>query len=136
MLKGLYKVDMSTADGTRRGVVYCYDDKILGGNSVYGFIGTQRQAEDGEIVATETGRDNSNECRRHDSQQQYHSNQEKAVFDGRCDRACHRPHDRKHPLRCAQDSRRTDDHSAPTARSTRQQLDDVDDRTADRRGLT
>ena len=50
MLKGLYKVDMSTADGTRRGVVYCYDDKILGGNSVYGFIGTQRQAEDGEIV--------------------------------------------------------------------------------------
>jgi len=50
MLKGLYKVDMSTADGTRRGVVYCYDTKILGGNSVYGFIGTQRQADDGEIV--------------------------------------------------------------------------------------
>lgn len=50
MLKGLYKVDMSTVDGTRRGVVYCYDDKILGGNSVYGFIGTQRLADDGEIV--------------------------------------------------------------------------------------
>ena len=50
MLKGLYKVDMSTVDGTRRGVVYCYDDRILGGNSVYGFIGTQQQADDGEIV--------------------------------------------------------------------------------------
>jgi hypothetical protein len=49
MLKGLYKVDMSTADGTRRGVVYCYDDRILGGNSVYGFIGTQRPADGGEI---------------------------------------------------------------------------------------
>jgi len=40
MLKGLYKVDMSTVDGTRRGVVYCYDDRVLGGNSVFGFIGT------------------------------------------------------------------------------------------------
>src|SRR5471032_2123602 len=50
MLKGLYKVDMSTVDGTRRGVVYCYDDRILGGNSVYGFIGTQRVADDGEIA--------------------------------------------------------------------------------------
>jgi len=50
MLKGLYKVDMSTVDGTRRGVVYCYDDKILGGNSVYGFIGTQRPSDDGGLV--------------------------------------------------------------------------------------
>jgi hypothetical protein len=50
MLRGLYKVDMSTADGTRRGVVYCYDDKVLGGNSVYGFIGTQRSSDDGEIA--------------------------------------------------------------------------------------
>jgi hypothetical protein len=50
MLKGLYKVDMSTVDGTRRGVVYCYDDKIRGGNSVYGFIGTQRLADDGDIA--------------------------------------------------------------------------------------
>jgi hypothetical protein len=50
MLRGLYKVDMSTADGTRRGVVYCYEDKVLGGNSVYGFIGTQRPSGDGEIA--------------------------------------------------------------------------------------
>jgi hypothetical protein len=50
MLNGLYKVDMSTVDGSRRGVVYCYDGKILGGNSVYGFIGTQGQADDGEIA--------------------------------------------------------------------------------------
>ena len=50
MLRGLYRVDMSTADGTRRGVVYCYDDKVLGGNSVYGFIGTQRPSDDGAIA--------------------------------------------------------------------------------------
>ena len=50
MLKGLYKVDISTVDGTCRGVVYCYDNKILGGNSVYGFIGTQRPSEDGGLV--------------------------------------------------------------------------------------
>jgi len=60
MLRGLFRVDMSTADGTRRGVVYCYDDKVLGGNSVYGFIGTQRQSEDGEIaVEIQTRRHNS-----------------------------------------------------------------------------
>jgi hypothetical protein len=51
---------MSTADGTRRGVVYCYDDKVLGGNSVYGFIGTQRPSDDGEIaVEIQTRRHNS-----------------------------------------------------------------------------
>jgi len=60
MLRGLFRVDMSTADGTRRGVVYCYDDKVLGGNSVYGFIGTQRPSEDGEIaVEIQTRRHNS-----------------------------------------------------------------------------
>jgi hypothetical protein len=50
MLKGLYKVDMSTVDGTRRGVIYCYDDRILGGSTVYGFIGTQCPTEDGGIA--------------------------------------------------------------------------------------
>jgi hypothetical protein len=60
MLRGLFKVDMSTADGTRRGVVYCYDDKVLGGNSVYGFIGTQRPSDDGGIaVEIQTRRHNS-----------------------------------------------------------------------------
>ncbi len=60
MLRGLFRVDMSTADGTRRGVVYCYDDKVLGGNSVYGFIGTQRPSDDGEIaVEIQTRRHNS-----------------------------------------------------------------------------
>src|SRR5262249_25796148 len=61
MLRGLFRVDMSTADGTRRGVVYCYDDKVLGGNSVYGFIGTQRPADDDGGIAVEivTKRHNS-----------------------------------------------------------------------------
>jgi hypothetical protein len=60
MLKGLYKVDMSTADGTRRGVIYCYDDKILGGSTVDGFIGTQHPTQDGGIaVEISTVRHNS-----------------------------------------------------------------------------
>jgi hypothetical protein len=50
MLKGLYKVDIYTVDGSRRGVIYCYGEKILGGNSVYGFIGSQRLSDHGEIA--------------------------------------------------------------------------------------
>ena len=33
MLKGLYKVEMHTVHGSRRGVLYCYDGRMLGGNS-------------------------------------------------------------------------------------------------------
>ncbi len=49
MLHGLYKVEMKTAHGSRRGVLYCFDGKMLGGNSAFAFIGTYREA-DGEVT--------------------------------------------------------------------------------------
>jgi hypothetical protein len=39
MLKGLYKVEMETVDGSRRGVLYVYDGKMMGGNLAFAFIG-------------------------------------------------------------------------------------------------
>jgi hypothetical protein len=51
MMKGLYKVEMHTAHGSRRGVLYAYDGKMLGGNSAFAFIGTFVEAGDGEIDA-------------------------------------------------------------------------------------
>ena len=49
MLQGLYKVEMKTAHGSRRGVLYCYDGKMMGGNSAFAFIGTYRES-DGEVT--------------------------------------------------------------------------------------
>jgi hypothetical protein len=49
MLKGLYKVEMRTVHGSRRGVIYVYDGKMMGGNSAFAFIGTYRESEDGEV---------------------------------------------------------------------------------------
>ena len=49
MLSGLYKVEMHTVHGSRRGVVYVYDGKMMGGNSAFAFIGTYRESEDGEV---------------------------------------------------------------------------------------
>jgi len=49
MLQGLYKVEMRTVHGSRRGVLYCYDGKMLGGNSAFAFIGTFQEA-DGEVT--------------------------------------------------------------------------------------
>ena len=49
MLQGLYKVEMHTVHGTRRGVLYCYDGKMMGGNSAYGFVGTYEESVDGEV---------------------------------------------------------------------------------------
>jgi hypothetical protein len=49
MLQGLYKVEMRTVHGSRRGVLYCYDGKMLGGNSAFAFIGTYHEA-DGEVT--------------------------------------------------------------------------------------
>jgi len=49
MLKGLYKVEMRTAHGSRRGVIYVYDGKMMGGNSAFAFIGNYRESEDGEV---------------------------------------------------------------------------------------
>ena len=51
MLKGLYKVEMYTVHGSRRGVLYCYDNKMMGGNSAFGFVGTFRESADGEVSA-------------------------------------------------------------------------------------
>jgi len=49
MLKGLYKVEMYTVHGSRRGVLYVYDGKMLGGNSAFAFIGTYRESDRGEV---------------------------------------------------------------------------------------
>jgi hypothetical protein len=48
MLKGLYKVHMETVHGTRRGVLYVYDGKMMGGNLAFAFIGTYRESA-GEV---------------------------------------------------------------------------------------
>jgi hypothetical protein len=49
MLKGLYKVEMRTVHGSRRGVLYCYDGKMMGGNSAFGFVGTYQESADGKV---------------------------------------------------------------------------------------
>lgn len=42
MREGLYKVEMHTVVGARRGVLYVYDGQMMGGNSAFAFIGTYR----------------------------------------------------------------------------------------------
>jgi len=49
MEEGLYKVEMHTVHGSRRGVLYVWDGKMMGGNSAFAFIGTYRDRENGEI---------------------------------------------------------------------------------------
>ncbi len=49
MRQGLYKVEMQTVHGSRRGVIYVYDGKMMGGNSAFAFIGTYREIGGGEI---------------------------------------------------------------------------------------
>ena len=51
MLQGLYKVEMHTVDGSRRGVLYVYDGKMMGGNSAFAFVGTYRESAGGEVSA-------------------------------------------------------------------------------------
>jgi hypothetical protein len=51
MLKGLYKVEMHTVHGSRRGVIYACDGKMMGGNSHLAFIGTYREHAGGEVSA-------------------------------------------------------------------------------------
>jgi hypothetical protein len=51
MLKGLYKLEMHTAHGSRRGVLYVYDGKMMGGNSAFAFIGSYRESAAGEVSA-------------------------------------------------------------------------------------
>jgi hypothetical protein len=50
MLEGLYKVEMHTVHGSRRGILYVYDGKMMGGNSAFAFIGTYRVSGGGEIL--------------------------------------------------------------------------------------
>src|SRR5260370_969114 len=49
MREGLYKVEMHTVHGSRRGVLYVYDGKMMGGNSAFAFIGTYEVSGSGEI---------------------------------------------------------------------------------------
>jgi len=51
MLRGLYKIEMHTVRGSRRGVIYAYDGKLMGGNSALAFIGTYRESGGGEVSA-------------------------------------------------------------------------------------
>ena len=51
MLEGLYKVEMHTVHGSRRGVLYFYDGKMLGGSSAFAFIGTYTEISSGEVLA-------------------------------------------------------------------------------------
>jgi hypothetical protein len=44
MLQGLYKIEMQTVHGSRRGVLYVYDGKMMGGNSAFAFIGTFQES--------------------------------------------------------------------------------------------
>src|SRR5665647_1391543 len=50
MLEGLYKVEMHTVHGSRCGVLYVYDGKMMGGNSAFAFVGTYRESSDGEVL--------------------------------------------------------------------------------------
>ena len=58
MLQGLYKSEMKTVHGTRRGVLYCFDGKMLGGNSAFAFIGTYRESGGEVTVEVSTMRHN------------------------------------------------------------------------------
>ncbi len=51
MLQGLYKVEMHTGHGSRRGVLYFYDGKMMGGSSAFAFIGTYTESASGEVLA-------------------------------------------------------------------------------------
>ena len=51
MLRGLYKIEMYTVHGSRRGVLYVYDGKMMGGNSAFAFIGSYRDSGNGDVLA-------------------------------------------------------------------------------------
>jgi len=50
MLKGLYKIEIETAQGSARGVADARDGRILGGNAAFALAGRYREAGD-EITA-------------------------------------------------------------------------------------
>ena len=41
---------MHTVHGSRRGVIYVWDGKMMGGNSAFAFIGTYRDGENDEVL--------------------------------------------------------------------------------------
>jgi hypothetical protein len=49
MREGLYKVEMRTVHGSRRGVLYVFDGNMMGGNSAFAFIGSYRESASGEL---------------------------------------------------------------------------------------
>src|SRR6267142_2858958 len=49
VLQGLYKVEMHTVHGSRRGVLYVYDGKMMGGNSAFAFVGTYQESDSGDV---------------------------------------------------------------------------------------
>src|SRR3954447_7745511 len=51
VLQGLYKVEFQTVHGSRCGVIYAYDGRMLGGNSAFAFIG--RYTDAGEEIRAE-----------------------------------------------------------------------------------
>jgi hypothetical protein len=51
VLQGLYKVEFQTVQGSRRGVIYAFEGRLLGGNSAFAFIG--RYTEAGEEIRAE-----------------------------------------------------------------------------------
>jgi hypothetical protein len=51
VLQGLYKIEFHTVHGSRRGVIYAYEGRMLGGNSAFAFIG--RYDESGEEIRAE-----------------------------------------------------------------------------------
>lgn len=50
MLQGLYKVEMRTVHGSRRGVIYVHEGRMMGGNSAFGFVGTYQESDGGEVL--------------------------------------------------------------------------------------
>jgi len=50
MREGLYKVEMHTVHGSRRGVLYVHEGTMMGGNSAFAFMGTYRDSENGEVL--------------------------------------------------------------------------------------
>jgi hypothetical protein len=56
MLQGLYKVEMRTVHGSRRGVLYCREGRMLGGNSAFAFVGRYLESEGDVTVEISTMR--------------------------------------------------------------------------------
>jgi hypothetical protein len=54
MPRGLYKIEMHTVHGSRCGVLYFYDGRMMGGNSTFAFIGNYTETDSGKVLADMT----------------------------------------------------------------------------------